>query len=146
MSVNSKSSIRAEKLRIKGTVQGVGFRPFVFVLAKSEGLTGTVLNDGRGVEAVVEGPSEALERFRTRLLKELPPLASIESVEAEDIPVEGRQDFVILESRSNSVSTVIPADAAVCEAGTVIRLSTARTAVPATPSLPSCPMTAIRRA
>ena len=116
MSVNSKSSIRAEKLRIKGTVQGVGFRPFVFVLAKSEGLTGTVLNDGRGVEAVVEGPSEALERFRTRLLKELPPLASIESVEAEDIPVEGRQDFVILESRSNSVSTVIPADAAVCEA------------------------------
>ena len=39
MSVNSKSSIRAEKLRIKGTVQGVGFRPFVFVLAKSEGLT-----------------------------------------------------------------------------------------------------------
>ena len=110
------SSIRAEKLRIKGTVQGVGFRPFVFVLAKNEGLTGTVLNDGRGVEAVLEGSSEALERFRTRLLKELPPLASIESVEAEDVPVEGRQDFVILESRSNSVSTVIPADAAVCEA------------------------------
>ena len=50
------------------------------------------------------------------MLKELPPLASIESVEAEDVPVEGRQDFVILESRSNSVSTVIPADAAVCEA------------------------------
>lgn len=47
------SSIRAEKLRIKGTVQGVGFRPFVFVLAKNEGLTGTVLNDGRGVEAVL---------------------------------------------------------------------------------------------
>ena len=66
------SSIRAEKLRIKGTVQGVGFRPFVFVLAKNEGLTGTVLNDGRGVEAVLEGSSEALERFRTRLLKELP--------------------------------------------------------------------------
>ena len=86
------SSIRAEKSRIKGTVQGVGFRPFVFVLAKNEGLTGTVLNDGRGVEAVLEGSSEALERFRTRLLKELPPLASIESVEAEDVPVEGRRD------------------------------------------------------
>lgn len=151
------SSIRAEKLRIKGTVQGVGFRPFVFVLAKNEGLTGTVLNDGRGVEAVLEGSSEALERFRTRLLKELPPLASIESVEAEDVPVEGRQDFVILESRSNSVSTVIPADAAVCEAclkeltdkiivGIVILLSTARTAVRAIPSRRIFPMTVLRRA
>lgn len=116
MSVNPKSSIRAEKLRIKGTVQGVGFRPFVFVLAKSEGLSGSVLNDGRGVETVLEGPAEALERFKTRLLKELPPLASIESVDVKDVPVEDRNDFVILESRSNSVSTVIPADAAVCEA------------------------------
>lgn len=116
MFVNPKSPIRAEKLRIKGTVQGVGFRPFVFVLAKSEGLYGSVLNDGRGVEAVLEGPTHALERFKTRLIKELPPLASIESVDIETIPVESRSDFVILESRSNSVSTVIPADAAVCEA------------------------------
>ena len=137
------SSIRAEKLRIKGTVQGVGFRPFVFVLAKNEGLTGTVLNDGRGVEAVLEGSSEALERFRTRLLKELPPLASIESVEAEDVPVEGRQDFVILESRSNSVSTVIPTKIIV---GIVILLSTARTAVRAIPSRRIFPMTVLRRA
>lgn len=116
MFVNPKSLIRAEKLRIKGTVQGVGFRPFVFVLAKSEGLNGSVLNDGRGVEAVLEGPAEALERFKAKLIKELPPLAHIESVDVEDIPVENRSDFVILESRSNSVSTVIPADAAVCEA------------------------------
>ena len=66
------SSIRAEKLRIKGTVQG-SVSVLCICSGQNEGLTGTVLNDGRGVEAVLEGSSEALERFRTRLLKELPP-------------------------------------------------------------------------
>lgn len=110
------NKIEAQKLRIKGTVQGVGFRPFVFTLAQREALAGSVLNDGQGVEAVIEGPSEALQSFHRRLLAELPPLASIEEVEVQDIPVEGRKGFVILESRTNAVSTVIPADAATCEA------------------------------
>lgn len=110
------NQIEAQKLRIKGTVQGVGFRPFVFTLAQSEALAGSVLNDGQGVEAVIEGPSKALQNFHRRLLSELPPLASIEEVEVQAVPVEGRKGFVILESRNNSVSTVIPADAATCEA------------------------------
>ena len=110
------SSLIARKLRINGTVQGVGFRPFVFVLAQSENLCGTVLNDGQGVEAIVEGEEEALNRFIRRLQTELPPLASIESLREEDIPLSGFTDFKILESRSNAVSTTIPADAAVCKA------------------------------
>lgn len=109
----SKKGLR---LRIKGTVQGVGFRPFIFTLAKSENLCGSVLNDGRGVETLIEGREEALKRFQKRLLEELPPLASVESVEAEEIPLQNFENFVILQSRTNSVSTVIPADAAVCEA------------------------------
>lgn len=110
------NKIEAQKLRIKGTVQGVGFRPFVFNLAQSEGLVGSVLNDGQGVEAVIEGPSQALHNFRRRLLSELPPLASIEEVQTEEIAPAHLKGFVILESRSNAVSTVIPADAATCEA------------------------------
>ena len=65
--------------RVEGTVQGVGFRPYVYRLAREEGLVGYVLNDERGVLLDVEGAAEAIERFVARLPAEAPPLAAIES-------------------------------------------------------------------
>ncbi len=108
--------IICRKLRINGTVQGVGFRPFVYVLATEENLKGTVLNDGQGVEAVIEGSDSQAANFIERLRAELPPLAKIDSIVSEELSPQGFENFRILESRSTSVSTGIPADAAVCEA------------------------------
>ena len=71
---------RRVRARVEGTVQGVGFRPYVFRLASELGLGGFVLNDERGVLLEVEGPGEAVEGFLARLPAEAPPLASIDSV------------------------------------------------------------------
>ncbi len=108
--------IVCRKLRINGTVQGVGFRPFVYVLACEENLTGTVLNDGQGVETVLEGTEEQIEKFLKRLYSELPPLAKIDNVVIENMLPLGFDNFAILKSQSTSVNTGIPADAAVCRA------------------------------
>ena len=64
------------RVRVEGTVQGVGFRPYVYRLAGELGLGGFVLNDERGVLAEVEGDAEAVERFLERLPAEPPPLAT----------------------------------------------------------------------
>ena len=61
------------KIKVRGTVQGVGMRPFVYRIAVARELAGTVLNDTRGVEIEVEGPPEALDDFERALREELPP-------------------------------------------------------------------------
>ncbi len=106
--------IISRRLRINGTVQGVGFRPFVYVLGLQEKLNGTVLNDGEGVEAVLEGTDDQISRFIDRLQAELPPLAKIDDILSEEVPVRNLTGFRILESKTTSVNTGIPADAAVC--------------------------------
>lgn len=104
----------AQKLRVRGTVQGVGFRPFVYVLATEEQLSGTVHNDGQGVEIFLQGSSDRIENFKRRLFTELPPLAKIEEVTTTSVEPIEFQGFKIIESQHNDVNTVIPADAAVC--------------------------------
>ena len=66
-----------EEIRVRGTVQGVGFRPTVYRLAKACGLRGYVCNDGEGVLIRVSGSEEALTEFVARLQTECPPLAKI---------------------------------------------------------------------
>ena len=73
------SRVRA---RVEGTVQGVGFRPYVYRLAGELGVSGHVLNDSRGVVVEVEAPEETVEVFLARLPAEAPPLASVERVVA----------------------------------------------------------------
>src|ERR1035437_7227275 len=68
------------RARVQGTVQGVGFRPFVYRLALEEGLAGYVLNDEQGVLLEVQGSAAAVERFMSRLQRETPPLAVIDHV------------------------------------------------------------------
>jgi hydrogenase maturation protein HypF len=89
------SRVRA---RIEGTVQGVGFRPYVYRLADEMGLAGHVLNDSRGVVVEVEAPSETVERFLARLPAEAPPLATVERVTAEELEEMGELGFSIRES------------------------------------------------
>lgn len=80
-----------------GTVQGVGFRPFVHRLARRSGLTGAVGNDGRGVWCEVQGPEAALDAFADALCRQAPPLARIRGIETEKIAViPDEDDFVIV--------------------------------------------------
>ncbi|KAA0685470.1 carbamoyltransferase HypF [Azospirillum brasilense] len=103
------------RVRVRGQVQGVGFRPFLHGLAHRLALTGWVLNDGAGVLAEVQG--EALERFLAAFAKDAPPLARIDAVEAEDCPIRPDEaGFAILASQHGAVTTGIAPDAAVCPA------------------------------
>src|SRR5262245_29721456 len=95
-------SARRVGVRIRGTVQGVGFRPYVFRLAEQLGLGGWVLNDEQGVLCEVEGAGDAVERFLARLPAEAPPLASIESVRSLATTPVGEREFRILASEGRS--------------------------------------------
>src|SRR5262245_31991376 len=73
-------------LRIRGLVQGVGFRPAIYRLATSLGLAGTVCNDGCGVLVHLEGTPVAIDAFRERLRQGLPPASRVESI--TEIPAD----------------------------------------------------------
>ena len=117
----------AESIRVRGLVQGVGFRPTVWRLARACGLRGDVRNDGEGVLIRVcgniAGDDAGVNGFLTRLREECPPLARIDTIERCPIAdpqaladLAHRQDFVILESAATAVHTGIVADAATCAA------------------------------
>jgi hydrogenase maturation protein HypF len=104
------------RLRVTGTVQGVGFRPFVYRLASDLGLAGWVGNDSLGVVLEAEGPEEALDRLAERLVAEAPPLARIESVVAEPVPTTGETGFTVVDSRAAGAPAVaVPVDVATCD-------------------------------
>ncbi len=83
------------RLLIKGVVQGVGFRPFVYQLAQRHDVSGFVLNTGEGVVVEAEGELKDLERFRHALKPEAPPRAVIESISPRIMHVQGDAGFVI---------------------------------------------------
>jgi hydrogenase maturation protein HypF len=93
--VQPSTATRRTRVRVVGTVQGVGFRPFVYRLANDLGLSGWVLNDTRGVLIEVEGGAAALASFLERLRREAPPLATVERVDAADVAPEGGSGFAI---------------------------------------------------
>ena len=104
------------RVRVRGLVQGVGFRPFVYQLAHRYDLTGWVRNDDAGVLIEIQGLTTA--PFLRALEAELPPLARIDAVEVAPITArDGARDFRILHSeRTARVSTGIGPDAAPCRA------------------------------
>jgi hydrogenase maturation protein HypF len=104
-----------EEIRVRGTVQGVGFRPTVYRIAKACGLGGDVCNDGQGVLIRVSGSEEAITEFVTRLKTECPPLARINQLTRIIYKGELKFDnFVISTSVSNAIKTEITPDAATC--------------------------------
>ena len=100
---------------VHGTVQGVGFRPFVFQLAHRLGLAGWVLNAPEGVTIEVEGERDRLDEFVRRLSADAPPLARIVELHVEEIEPSGETAFSIRTSEGAArPRPVIPADVATC--------------------------------
>ena len=103
------------RLRVRGQVQGVGFRPFVYRIATDLGLAGFVRNDGEGVFLEVEGAPSVLEDFACRLEAEAPRLARIVAVEAEELPPAGDEEpFSIVASAAGGRGAHVTPDTAVC--------------------------------
>jgi len=109
-------AIRGLGITVKGVVQGVGFRPFVYRLAKKLGLKGYVKNTGEGVYIAIYGPQELLDSFQKGLFEEAPPLAKIEELEKEPLNGPPPPFFTVLESASGKGSTKIPPDVSTCKA------------------------------
>jgi hydrogenase maturation protein HypF len=102
-------------VRVEGTVQGVGFRPYVYRLASELGLDGFVLNDAHGVVTEVEGRPSVVEAFLARLPREAPPLARVERVAAVDCEPTGTAGFTIRESPRGGVPDApVTPDSATC--------------------------------
>ena len=107
--------VEGRRILVRGTVQGVGFRPWVHRLAVEEGLSGRVRNDARGVTIEAFGRPEALEAFSRRLGAEAPPAARLREVREERIPAEPLAGFAIVASEGEGVRRVsIPPDLATC--------------------------------
>lgn len=102
-------------IEIRGRVQGVGFRPFVFRTAAGLGLAGQVGNNDRGVFIEIEGLSGAVNSFCRRLKKESPPLARISSIDRREIETRGGEEFVITKSkRGRHGDAAVTPDTALC--------------------------------
>ncbi|KUO07760.1 carbamoyltransferase HypF [Streptomyces sp. DSM 15324] len=100
---------------VRGVVQGVGFRPYVYGLATELALVGHVTNTPEGVVAEVEGSAAAVTRFCERLAPQAPPLAVVESVHHQEVPVMGGEAFTILASRTGGPArTLVSPDTATC--------------------------------
>ena len=109
----------AAKFRVRGLVQGVGFRPFVYRLARTLGLAGWVRNDSSGVLIHAEGPANALSLFEQRLRAGAPAAAVVGAVACRRVPPAGYRDFRVTPSRSATPHTDglrVPPDRAVCAA------------------------------
>ena len=110
------STIRRRVITVRGLVQGVGFRPFVFQLAQQLQLAGFVRNQTGGVRIEVEGEPALLDRFLSGLTTGAPAAAWIEAVTWEEGPTLGERDFRIEVSEADSGPTVIGPDLATCNA------------------------------
>ncbi len=109
--------MRRVRARVQGTVQGVGFRPYVYRLARDEQLGGWVRNDERGVLLEVEGAPDAVERFLARLPREAPPLAAVEHVRRRALASVGEREFAIVASAARGAAAApVAADSATCDA------------------------------
>ncbi len=100
---------------VSGVVQGVGFRPFVYSLARELGLSGSVRNSSAGVEIEVEGAPARLAEFTARLRTGAPPLAVVDSVRSETRDPQGGTDFTIDSSVGGAGRTLVSADIATCD-------------------------------
>lgn len=109
--------IEALDIRVTGIVQGVGFRPFVYRIAKEHHIFGWVLNAVDGVSIHAEGLSEDLDRFVIALSSQHPVAAKVEEITLDDARVENYNEFTIRFSDSNDAekTTLVSPDLATCD-------------------------------
>ena len=104
------------RVRCRGAVQGVGFRPTVHRIATGMGLVGWVINDPQGATAEVEGDEVTVRAFPHRLADGLPPLARLDQVVMEEVPVESASVFEVRESaQGKRAGALVPPDASLCD-------------------------------
>jgi hydrogenase maturation protein HypF len=107
----------ALEIRVRGRVQGVGFRPNVYRLARELGLAGEVRNDAEGVLIRASGTPDAMAAFLERIARESPPLAQVDAVETRALDGTLGGEFLIVESSSSGAArTEVAPDAAICSA------------------------------
>ncbi len=115
MEIAERSSIVRRRLEVRGIVQGVGFRPFVYRLARDLALDGWVRNDAAGVTIEVEGEGARIECLARGLLDQAPSLARVDSVALRECALERTgSGFIILESSGGCAATSIGPDSAIC--------------------------------
>ncbi|MBV8051767.1 MAG: carbamoyltransferase HypF, partial [Acidobacteriaceae bacterium] len=103
------------QIEVSGIVQGVGFRPYIYRLATTRKLNGTIRNTAAGVTIEIQGPEEAVEDFLTSLPAEAPPLSRITGFVVQDVPCNGDAEFRIVHSHGGEeVRTLISPDVAIC--------------------------------
>lgn len=102
------------RMTVRGAVQGIGFRPFLYRLACELGLVGWARNTTAGVEVVIQGDVTQLSHFRSRLQEEAPSLANIGGVDLHENALLPLTDFVILPSTPGANFTLLPPDLATC--------------------------------
>ncbi len=110
------SMVERAQIIVKGVVQGVGFRPFVYKLATSLRLTGYVTNTSEGV--LIEGEGGAIPEFVRRLRTEAPPLSDITDISITSLPLKGDADFTIRASSDHAVGqpfTLVSPDVSICD-------------------------------
>ena len=116
MSKATKQSLRLARISVRGIVQGVGFRPFVYSLATKHNLKGWVYNTSEDVKIEVEGEAAAIEQFEHALQTEAPPLAHIEGVTIKYHPPIGHKSFEIRHSQTvEGKYQLISPDVATCQ-------------------------------
>ena len=107
----------SRRIRVKGLVQGVGFRPFVWKLAIDLRVSGHVLNDSSGVLIEASAPTDVLDLFQERLQTDAPVLARVDRIDVVDgACFQSHDDFRIVHSEKGAVSTGVVPDAATCPA------------------------------
>jgi hydrogenase maturation protein HypF len=117
MSKATKQSLKSASISVRGIVQGVGFRPFVYGLAVKHNLKGWVYNTSEDVKIEVEGAAEAIKQFERELETKAPPLAHIENVTIEYHPPRGYKNFEIRQSQAQEGKyQLISPDVATCQA------------------------------
>ncbi|MBQ9691460.1 MAG: carbamoyltransferase HypF [Eggerthellaceae bacterium] len=104
-------------IHVKGIVQGVGFRPFVFRLAKRHLLVGWVLNAVDGVHICAQGEEKLIDEFCMALMNEAPAAADVQEIEMHEIPLQNFTDFEIRfsEDMTDEHVTLVPPDMATCD-------------------------------
>jgi len=115
--MSKKNTLQLAHISVRGIVQGVGFRPFVYGLATKHDLTGWVYNTSEDVKIEVEGEAEAIEQFKAELQTEIPPLAHIEDISVTYLPAAGYKSFEIRPSIAvEGKYQLISPDIATCKA------------------------------
>ena len=116
MSAHDPQLFEALEIRVRGRVQGVGFRPKIWHIARELGLAGEVLNDSDGILLRVGGDRARLAAFLDGIESDLPPLARVDSIETRSYSGQLSSEFRIAESSSSRARTQIAPDAAICAA------------------------------